>query len=287
MLEPKGPNAAQIQFWNETAGEKWVDYQKAIDAHARPFGLLAMDRISVKPGERVLDVGCGCGDATFELARRVGTTGEITGIDLSSIMLARARESAEDLGLTYVRFINADAQTYAFQRRSFDLFYSRFGIMFFTDPQAAFGNLFRALCPGGGFAFVCWREFKKNLWALVPTEAVARHIEVPPSIPDAPGPFAFANPDRLERILSKAGFHQIAFEESIKDVPVGAGGDLDAAVDFLYQMGPAAAAIRQAGQPEKRGVLLDALREAVAPYQTPQGVHMQAAAWIVTGSRPS
>ncbi len=287
MLEPKGPNAAQIQFWNETAGEKWVDYQKAIDAHARPFGLLAMDRISVKPGERVLDVGCGCGDATFELARRVGTTGEITGIDLSSIMLARARESAEDLGLTYVRFINADAQTYAFQRRSFDLFYSRFGIMFFTDPQAAFGNLFRALCPGGGFAFVCWREFKKNLWALVPTEAVARHIEVPPSIPDAPGPFAFANPDRLERILSKAGFHQIAFEESIKDVPVGAGGDLDAAVDFLYQMGPAAAAIRQAGQPEKRTVLMDALRQTVAPYQTPQGVHMQAAAWIVTGSRSS
>ncbi len=287
MIEPTGPNAKQIRFWNETAGEKWVDYQKAIDAHARPFGLLAMDRISVKPGERVLDVGCGCGDATFELARRVGATGEITGIDLSSIMLARARESAEDLGLTYVRFINADAQTYAFQRRSFDLFYSRFGIMFFTDPQAAFGNLFRALCPGGGFAFVCWREFKKNLWALVPTEAVARHIEVPPSIPDAPGPFAFANPDRLERILSKAGFHQIAFEESIKDVPVGAGGDLDAAVDFLYQMGPAAAAIRQAGQPEKRTVLMDALRQTVAPYQTPQGGHMQAAAWIVTGSRSS
>ncbi len=287
MLEPKGPNAAQIQFWNETAGEKWVDYQKAIDAHARPFGLLAMDRASILSGERVLDVGCGCGDTTFELARRVGKTGELTGIDLSSIMLARARESAGDLGLTHVRFINADEQTYAFQPQSVDLFYSRFGIMFFTDPQKAFENLFRALRLGGRFAFVCWQEFKKNLWALVPTEAVAKHIDIPPSIPDAPGPFAFANAERLGGVLSKVGFHQIEFAESIKDVPLGAGGDLDAAVDFLYQMGPAAAAIRQAGQPEKRGVLLDALREAVAPYQTPQGVHMQAAAWIVTGCRPS
>jgi len=105
-----------------------------------------MDRASVLSGERVLDVGCSCGDTTC----RVGATGEITGIDLSSIMLARARESAEDLGLTHVRFINADAQTYAFQPQSFDLFYSRFGIMFFTDPQKAFENLFRALCPGVG-----------------------------------------------------------------------------------------------------------------------------------------
>jgi len=287
MLAPKGPNAAQIQFWNETAGQKWVNYQETINAHARPFGLLAMDRISVKPGERVLDVGCGCGDATFELARRVGTTGAITGIDLSSIMLARARESAEDLGLTHVRFTNADAQTYAFQPQSFDLFYSRFGIMFFTDPQKAFENLFRALCPGGRFAFVCWQEFKKNLWALVPTEAVAKHIEVPPSIPDAPGPFAFAKAERLGGVLCEVGFHQISIEGSIKEVPIGAGCDLDVAVDFLFQMGPAAAAIRRAGQPEKRGVLLDALREAVAPYQTPQGVHMQAAAWIVTGCRPN
>ena len=287
MIEPKGPNAAQIQFWNETAGQKWVNYQETIDAHARPFGLLAMDRASVMSGERVLDLGCGCGDTTFELARRVGTTGELTGIDLSSIMLAKARESAEELGLTQVRFINADAQTYAFQPRSFGLLYSRFGIMFFTDPQTAFENLFKALCPGGRFAFVCWQEFKKNLWALVPTEAVAMHIDIPPTIPDAPGPFAFANPERLVRALSEVGFHQIAIEESIKDVPIGAGGDIDVAVDFLFQMGPAAAAIRQARQPEKRTVLMDALRQAVAPYLTPHGVHMQAAVWVVTGRRPS
>ncbi len=287
MLEPKGPNAAQIQFWNETAGQKWVNYGEAVNAHTRPFGLLAMDRISVKPGERVLDVGRGCGDATFELARRVSITGEITGIDLSSIMLARAQESAVDLGLTHVRFINADAQTFAFQPQSFDVFYSRFGIMFFTDPHKAFENLFRALCPGGRFAFVCWQEFKKNLWALVPTEAVAKHIEAPPSIPDAPGPFAFANAERLGGVLCEVGFNQVSIEGSIKEVRIGAGYDLDVAVDFLYQMGPAAAAIRRAGQPEKRRVLLDALREAVAPYQTPQGVHLQAAAWIVTGCRPS
>ena len=286
MLEAKGPNAAQIQFWNETAGQKWVTLQEAIVAQDRLFGLQAMDRAAVMPEERVLDVGCGCADTTFELARRVGTSGEVIGVDLSSIMLERAREMAEGLGLHQVRLIDADAQTYWFQARSFDLLFSRFGIMFFQDPQAAFENLFQALRPGGRFAFVCWQEFKKNHWAIVPTEAVARHIAIPPSVPDTPGPFTFARSERLDGILSKVGFQQIAFEESIKDVPVGAGGGVDLAVDFLFQMGPAAAAIRQAAQPEKRGVLVDAMRAALAPYETPHGVYMQAATWIVTGSRP-
>ncbi len=286
MLEAKGPNAAQIQFWNETTGQKWINYQEPINSLARPFGVLAVDRASVLPGERVLDVGCGCGDTTLELARRVGATGKVTGIDLSSNMLASARDSGKRFGLAQARFINADAQTYAFEPQSMDLLYSRFGIMFFADPPKAFENLFRTLCPGGRFAFVAWQEFQKNLWALVPTEAVAKHIDVPQFVPDQQGPFAFADSDRLERILSKVGFHDISFEEAVKDVPIGVSDDLDAAVDFLFQMGPAAAAIRQARQPEKRGALTYALSDAVAPYQTPQGVHMQAAAWIVTGCRP-
>ncbi len=287
MLEAKGPNATQIQFWNETTGQKWVNYQDSIINYVGPFGVVAMDRASVMSEERVLDVGCGCADTTFELARRVGTSGEVIGVDLSSIMLGRARDMADGLGLYQVRFIDADAQTYWFQARSFDFLFSRFGIMFFQDPQAAFENLFQALRPGGRFAFVCWQEFKKNHWAIVPTEAVAKYIAVPPSLPNAPGPFSFANSECLEAVLSKVGFHQIAFEESIMDVPIGSGGSLDAAVDFLCQFGPAAAAIRQAAQPEEFKVLADALRVAVAPHETPHGVRMQAAAWIVTGRRPS
>ena len=149
MMDPTGPNAEQIQFWNETAGPKWVDYQQRIDAHVRLFGLLAMNRVAIMLGERVLDVGCGCGDTALELARRVETTGTVTGIDISSVMLDRARTLAKTTGLTHLDFVNADAQTHAFVPSSFDLLYSRFGVMFFADPQAAFAKLFQALRPGG------------------------------------------------------------------------------------------------------------------------------------------
>jgi ubiquinone/menaquinone biosynthesis C-methylase UbiE len=287
MMDPTGPNAEQIQFWSETAGLKWVDYQQRIDAHVRLFGLLAINRAAIMPGERALDVGCGCGDAALELARRVETTGKVAGIDISFVMLDRARQLAKTSGFTHLDFVNADAQTYAFVPSSFDLLYSRFGVMFFADPQAAFANLFKALCPGGRFSFVCWQELKKNPWALVSLEAVAKHIEVQPSMPDAPGPFAFANPDRVSHTLSKAGFRDLNIEGFIEEVAVGGTGNLDEAVDFLMQMGPAAAAIRKTGTPEKRSMLVDALRHALAPYQRSQGVQMPAAVWIVTGKRPS
>src|SRR6185503_11565956 len=190
-LDTTGPNAEQIKYWNETAAPKWVEYQAVLDTQLEELGRLAMERARLVPGERVLDVGCGCGATTRALAARVGARGSAHGVDISAPMLARAAELTRAAGVGNVRFTNADAQTYAFEPGGADVLFSRFGVMFFTDPPAAFTNLRRALRPGGRVAFVCWQPLAENPWLLVPLSTAAQHIQLPPPpAPGAPGPFA-------------------------------------------------------------------------------------------------
>jgi SAM-dependent methyltransferase len=281
-LEATGPNAEQIKYWNEVSGPKWVALYDLVNAQIAPLGIRAMERAALRAGEHVLDIGCGCGGTTIELARRVGPAGTATGIDISSVMLERARASAAAAGVANLRFENADAQTHGFPRHSLDVLYSRFGVMFFTDPAAAFGNLRAALRPGGRLAFVCWQSVQQNPWMFVPLMVAAQHIALPaPPPPGAPGPFAFADPERVRGILSDAGFGDIAFEEVNETLTVAGGGDLDQTVNFLLQMGPTGSAMREAAQ-DKLATVMAAVREALTPFVTAQGVRMASAAWIVT-----
>ena len=284
-MEATGPNAEQIRYWNETAGPKWVRLASMLDAQIAPFGRCAMDRAAIAPRERVIDVGCGCGDTTIELGRRVGAEGSVLGIDPSAPMLDYARQRARAAGLANVRFENGDAQTHHLEERAFDALFSRFGVMFFADPPAAFTNLRRALRPGGRLAFVCWQSIQQNPWMFLPVMAAAAHVTLPaPPPPGAPGPFAFADADRVRGILQQAGFESVAFESIEEQLTVGGVG-LDQAVDFLMEMGPAAAALREAG-PDVRPTVAAAIREAIAPFDTPDGVRMGSAIWIVTARCP-
>jgi SAM-dependent methyltransferase len=284
-LEATGANAEQIRYWNEVAGPKWIAFQQAIDAQISPLGRRAMDRAAIAAGERVLDVGCGCGETTLELARRVGPAGRVTGIDLSTAMLERAKGEARAAGLTNVRFENADAQTHSFPPAGFDLLYSRFGVMFFTDPAAAFANLGSALRPGGRIAFVCWQALQRNPWMFVPVVAASKHIALPPPPgPEAPGPFSFADPERVRGILTRGGFAAIELEEVLETLTVGGGADFEQTVNFLLQVGPTGAALREAPSDAASRVTA-AVREALAPYRTAQGVRMESASWVVTARR--
>ncbi len=284
MIKVSGPNADQIQYWNEVGGPKWVALHDVISAQIRPLGALAMDRAGLAAGERVLDVGCGIGDTTLDLGRRVGPGGAVVGVDVSAPMLDRARAAALSAGAANVAFENADAQTAALPG-PFDVLYSRFGVMFFADPEAAFANLRRALRPGARLAFVCWRSLQENPWLVVPTLAVARHLPLPQPDPHAPGPFAFADAARVGAILSRAGFVRVHHEPIDRELSVAGGRSLDETVDFLLQMGPASAALRQANAaPELVDRVRADLREAIAPHAGPEGVRMGGAVWVVTAA---
>lgn len=280
-LDTTGPNAEQIKFWNEDSGAKWVNLQSALDMQLESLGRRAMDAAQLRHGERVLDIGCGCGTTTLELARRVGDQGAVTGIDISEPMLQQARKTATAAGVTNVRFLQADAQTHQLEAKSAEAVFSRFGVMFFADPRAAFRNLRGALSPSGRVAFVCWRSFPENPWVTVPMMAALQHITMPaPPPPDAPGPFAFADPDRLRSILTDAGFAQVQLESVDETLNVGGGADLDRTVSFLMDMGPTARLMREA-DPKLLPVVAAAMRSALEPYHGPKGVRMTGAVWIV------
>lgn len=279
-------NAEQIRYWNEVSGPQWLAQQERLDAQLDPVGLAVMDRLSLVSEARVLDVGCGCGSTTITLGRRVGREGSVTGVDVSAPMLARATERAAAAGLDRVDFVNADAQTRRFEEGSFDAIYSRFGVMFFDDPTAAFTNLGRALRPEGSMVFVCWRTPRENLWVSVPMEAARPFFEQPAAAPDpfAPGPFAYADRERLHGILQGAGFARVSIEPYDAPLRLGGGVDLDATVDFATKIGPTAALLRERGGDRLHEVRA-ALREALSPYVTEAGVSLGAAMWVVRAGR--
>ena len=198
-------NTEQREYWNEQAGPTWVRNQERLDAQIQPWGELALNALAAAPGEAVLDVGCGCGATSLALAAQVGPEGRVVGLDLSGPMLARARERAAAEGRANVSFLQADAQTHAFAPE-FDALFSRFGVMFFDDPPAAFANLAGALRPGGRLSFACWQGREQNGWVSIPMAALIGEVELPPPpAPDAPGPFALGDPDRLRALLEGAG----------------------------------------------------------------------------------
>jgi len=273
-------NADQIEYWGGIAGEKWVWGQDMLDKMLAPFGRAAMDAAGVAMGERVVDVGCGCGATTLELADRVSLLGSVLGIDVSGPMLRRASELAGSAGTTNVSFAMADASTYRFEPETADLVFSRFGVMFFRNPVEAFANMRRALRPEGRLAFVCWRALERNSWVKVPRDAVLKHVPAPePAAPDEPGPFAFADAERVTGILREAGFRGIVMEPH--EVKVRNQGSLDEIVTFVTELGPSSRLLADVEGAAREAAIAE-LRNALRSHHDGEAIHMDAATWIVT-----
>ncbi len=276
---PGGANAAQIDYWNAKAGETWARFQEQLDRQISPLGDAGIRALAPQPGERILDIGCGCGQTTLALAAEVAPGGSVLGLDISQPMLEVARARAAGIG--NVAFREADAQTDDFGRGGFDAVFSRFGVMFFADPAAAFANIATKLVEGGRLTFVCWRPLKENDWMRVPLEAALPLLPPqPPADPLAPGPFAFANPDRVRGILAESGWHSVNIEKW--DAAIGSG-DLAATVDMTFRVGPLGMILRE--NPDMVAPVAEAVRGALAPYDGPDGVKLPAAVWIVQAMR--
>jgi len=276
----EAPNAAQVEYWNTATGPTWAELQEPLDRQLAPLGHAAMAALQPSAGEHVLDIGCGSGETSLGLAAAVAPGGQVTGVDISRPMLEVARRRAE--GIAALRFIEADAQTYPFAPATFDAVFSRFGVMFFADPAGAFGNVRKALKPGGRLAFVCWRAPSENPIMVLPMMAAAPFLPaVEPPDPTAPGPFAFADPDRVRGILTKAGFSDIQITPH--DEKVG-GGDLDTAVHLAMRVGPLGRMVRE--NPDAHDAVIDAVRKALAAHEGPDGVKLGSATWIVTARAP-
>jgi ubiquinone/menaquinone biosynthesis C-methylase UbiE len=275
-------NADQIAYWNGPGGQHWTDRQAVQDILLAPISEILINRAGAGAGNKVIDVGCGCGATSIALAQLVAPGGFVLGVDISAPMLARARQLAPR-GLP-LDFVLADATVYPFDPDSFDLLVSRFGVMFFAEPEISFANLRNALRPGGRLAFVCWREPKHNPWMMTPLQAVYKHVPKLPQLgPEDPGPFSFASEERVQRILSQAGFSGIALEPHDLSLDVAIGRGLEAAVEGALQIGPASRALQDHPQ-EVREAARKSIREALAPFAQGDRVPLPASIWIVTAS---
>jgi SAM-dependent methyltransferase len=274
-------NDAQIELWNDRAGQRWVIADGFLVEMLAPISAVLLERTAPQPGERVLDVGCGAGQTTVDVARLVGPTGSVLGVDISAPLLGLARERRGELA--HVTYVLADAQTHAFAPASFDLALSRFGVMFFADPVAAFANLGNATVAGGRLGFACWRSMIENPWFSEPLAAIAAHVEPPPRPePGAPGPFAFADAERVRDILAGAGWRSIAIEPV--DLEVKLGADPDDALRFASEVGPTSLPLADA-PPDARAQALASMHSIYTRAHGENGVTMRAAIWLVTASR--
>ncbi|MBH5336046.1 methyltransferase domain-containing protein [Streptomyces pactum] len=278
---PRIVNTHQAEAWNGYEGEHWAAHRDRYDAVNSGFNDAVLDAAAIGERDRVLDIGCGNGQLT-RLAARRAPLGRALGVDLSAPMLATARALAAAEQVPNVTFEQDDAQVRAFPAGDFDVAVSRFGVMFFADPVAAFGNIGRALRPGGRLAFVCMTALDGTDLGQV-LDAMAARLPRPTG-PDGTGPTSFADPDRVRAVLGAAGFEETRCER-VTAVQHW-GRDVPDAAAFLGGWGPVAHHMAQAG-PEAAARARRALTEALAAFATPEGVRTRGTAWLVTARRPA
>jgi len=278
QVEEISANAQQIEYWNATAGETWAQFQGPLDRQIEPLGLAAIGVLAPAKGEHIIDIGCGCGQTSLALAARVGPTGSVVGVDISRPMLALAQRRLSQTPNLPVVFQQLDAQTGALGQGVFDAAFSRFGVMFFNDSASAFANIRESLKPSGRLAFVCWRALAENPWMQAPLEAALPLLPpVAPPDPTAPGPFAFADANRVRSILSQAGFASVTI--SPFDALIGTE-DIEQALTLALRLGPLGRVLRE--HPALEDDVAIAVRDNLLKYVTPSGVLMPAAVWIVS-----
>jgi len=278
-------NEDQRARWNGIDGEYWTSNQDRMDRTLAPVTGPLLAFAAPRAGSTVIDVGCGCGATTIELAQAVGPSGRVVGIDVSGPMLALAEERLSRFGNTTC--LLGDAAELPLSDLGADLIVSRFGVMFFGDPVAAFANLRTGLAAGGRLRFACWRPINENPWLQIPLHAVYEHApRLPKPDPEEPGPFAFSDTARVTRILKAAGFTAPSFTPLDIQMDIAAGGTLEDAAIQSSSMGPAKRALADQSE-DIRAAAIESIRHALTPYASTAGVKLAGAVWLVAADRPA
>ena len=273
-------NADQAAYWNGPGGHHWTERQEMQDAVLAPVAERLLAAAAPRAGERLIDIGCGCGATTLDAAALTGAGGRALGLDISEPMIARARERAR-LMARAATFTVADATVHDFAGENADLAISRFGVMFFADPALSFANIRKGLKPGGRLIFACWREAKLNPWITVPMRAAMKHAPRLPELgPEDPGPFSFADEARVRRILGAAGFSDISLEPQDLELDTAVARGIDNALASALEIGPASRMLE--GQPDEvKTAAAREIRLALEPHVQGDHVWLGAAIWIV------
>lgn len=275
-------NEEQSEYWNGDEAAHWLTYEARYDAMLAPFTDHLLGAVAVSSGDGVLDIGCGCG-VTTRAAGALAADGWALGVDLSGTLLRRAEQHSIEEGLNNVRFEHADVQMHTFAGAAFDAAISRFGVMFFADPVAAFANVVRGLRPRGRLAVVCWADPLDNEWITVPGAAIAQYVALPAlDDPGSPGPFSFADPDRLVAVLEKAGLAEV--EVAALTETLLFGSDVANTVEFLKATGFGQRFLKGADQATISQVT-EALASALDPHLSDAGVRLGSKAWLATARR--
>ena len=275
------------EFWNNVLVEKFERFRNILLDGLSYHSNVPLRTLELARGARALDVGCGWGDTAIELAKKVGPSGRVLGLDCCAAFLEKGNADARAAGLGNLRFVTADVQTYKFEPE-FDFCFSRFGMMFFSNPVAAMRNIRSALKPGGRLMFITWRKLEENPWAGVPKKIVLDFLPPPGESAQScgPGPFSMASPEVVGAQLKAAGFEDAKFTPI--DGPVMVGSSVEQAMDFQLALGPAGEIVREAGgeAERRRKEIEDALRRELGRHQRDGKVVMPSASWTITARNP-
>jgi len=275
-------NKDQKQFWSGKGGDIWVERQKAMDTMLSPLGEVVIKELNLLSKDKVLDIGCGCGSTSIDIAEHLSLNGAVTGVDISKPMLDRAKLSAKNKSLNNIDFQLKDVQSENLPNEHFSVAFSRFGVMFFENPFEAFSNIYRSLKAGGRLGFVCWQSPKFNPWQSLSIQAIRKYIELPSYPKRNPGPFAFQERSYIEEIISKANFKYLKILALEKEVEMFKGKGLEHATEDYLSINPVITEMLKKSTEEVKESVKNALISSFEPYYSDNKLTFPSSTWIVT-----
>ena len=277
-------NIKQKQFWSGAGGDVWVEKQREMDIMLNPLGQKAIEQLILKENTKILDIGCGCGATTIEIAKMI-PKGHVTGLDISIPMLDRAEKFASEMSLSNIDFQVKDVQTEEINSNHYDIAFSRFGVMFFEDPYEAFKNINQSIKENGQLVFVCWQHPSLNPWQSLSLQVIKEYLDLPSPPPKSPGPFAFEDKDYIEDILKGSDFKEISIADNQEDIVMFSGKSIREACEDYLTINPVVTEMLKNSGNELKEEILEALIAKFSSFHNNDGLLFPSATWIVSATK--